>query len=292
MNWQRMRRSIAWFMDIVAAAALVGSTFIVSGGVAVAQAAPAARTTQTVPAQAAIRITKVTLPETSIDGPSLASLATTSVIGWTGTDAAHHLNVEISRDGLNFDRSTKLILNETSPFRPDVGLFSENTAISIAWTGTDANHSLNFLPITDSGGTFTLGTKQVLSQFSSNAGPHLVQIGPNSVALCWTSRSGQPKVAVAGGDLRFRLAATLPEATAFAPSMLFRTSGDWIAWTGLDSAHRLNLEATTTFPSFPNPKTILGDTAFGGPALGINGGNQIAWTGTDPAHHLNVAKFA
>ena len=340
MHW---RQGIGWVVGIVATVALVGGTFIASGGAgAVAQAARAAHA---VPGRAATSITsKVTLPETSIDGPALASVATTSIIGWTGADPAHHLNVEISRDGLHFDPSTKLTLNETSPFRPDVGLFSENVAISIAWTGsdpnhslnvifgvyqnggekltlgqensftapallqvasgpngnlmylawtgTDPNHSLNFLPITDFGGTFTLGTKQVLSQFSSNAGPHLVPAGPNSVALSWTSRSGQPQVAVAGGDLKFTLVATLPEATAFAPDMLFRTSGDWIAWTGLDAAHHLNLQSTTTFPSFPNPTTILGDTAFGGPALGQNGGNQLAWTGTDPAHHLNVALFA
>ena len=340
MNW---RRIIGWIVGIVAAVTLVGGTFIASGG-AVA-AAPAARTAHAVPARtAAARITsKVTLPETSIDGPALASVETTSVIGWTGTDAAHHLNVELSRDGLHFDPSTKLTLNETSPYRPDVGLFSENVAISIAWTGsdtnhslnvifgvyqhggekltlwhensftapallqvasdtngvlmylawtgTDANHSLNFLPITDSGGTFTLGTKQTLSQFSSNAGPHLVPAGPDSVALCWTSRSGQPKVAVAGSDLKFGLVATLPEASAFAPAMLFRTSSDWIAWTGTDAAHHLNVEMTNSYPGFPNPKTILGDTAFGGPALGQNAGNQIVWTGTDAAHHLNVATF-
>jgi hypothetical protein len=289
---------------------------------------------------------KVTLPETSIDGPALTSVGTTSVIGWTGIDAAHHLNLEISYDGLHFAPDTKLTLNETSPFRPDV-TFKENSVVSIAWmgsdanhslnvvygayqdyqrfgekltlrtdnsftapailagpsgvggstlylawTGTDANHSLNFLPVTEHGGSFTLGTHQILSQYSSNAAPHLVPAGPNSIALCWTSRSGHPMAAVAGGDLKFGLVATLGEQTsAYGPGALFRDSGDWISWTGMDAAHHLNVVETKSYPTFPNPKTVLPELALGGPALAFNNGNQIAWTGTDAQHHLNIAKF-
>lgn len=291
---------------------------------------------------------KVILPETSIDGPTLASVGTTSVIGWTGTDTEHHLNVEISHDGLRFDPTTKLTLDETSPFRPDVTLLTENTPISIAWTGTDPNHSLNvvygayqpyqrfgekltlwkensftapallagatgtngntlylawtgtdpnhslnFLPITENGGDFTLGAKQILSQFSSNAAPHLVPAGSGSIALCWTSKSGHPMIAVAGSDLKFGQVATLTgETSAYGPGALFRDSGDWISWTGTDVAHHLNLEATTSYPGFSNAKTVLPELALGGPALAFNVAHQIAWTGTDTLHHLNVATFA
>jgi len=355
MSWQRM---IGWLIGIVATVALVGGTFLTAGG-AVATAAPAARTTA---ALAAASITsKVTLPETSIDGPALASIlpaapteTTKSVLGWTGTDAAHHLNVETSSDGLHF--GNKRVLNETSPFHPAVTLLSQTGPVSIAWTGSDANHSLNvewdvlgnhptkltlrdesslaapgllqgesdpagnvlflawtgvdpnhslnILPITISTTTFQffLGTKHVLSQFSSNAGPLLspagyrLEEGTNSIVLNWTSRALRPMAAIGRfPDLDFTVAA-LPEASAFAPDttihLEYQNGPIWIGWTGTDPAHHLNLESTTTYPSFPNPKTILSDTAFGGPALAINAGNQIAWTGTDAAHHLNVAKFA
>lgn len=324
---------------------------VLSFGVAApAWAAPRPPARAAVPAMASVALTgKVTLPETSIDGPGLASVGTTSVIAWTGTDAAHHLNVEISTDGLHFDLRTKLTLNETSPFRPDVTLLTENLPISVAWTGTDANHSLNlifgvyqrggekltlfddnsfiapailqgasgpngntlylawtgtdtnhslnFLPITEHGGAFTLGTKQTLSEFSSDAGPHLVRAGSETVALCWTSRSGQPKAAIANTtDLKFGSIATLTgQTSAFAPDAFFNVAVQgppvWISWTGTDAAHHLNLEQTTTYPNFPNTKTILDELALGGPALAFNAGNQIAWTGTDASHHLNIAKF-
>ncbi|MBV8607258.1 MAG: hypothetical protein JO034_07335 [Singulisphaera sp.] len=39
-------------------------------------------------------LSQVTLPETSIAGPALASNGGDLFIAWTGTDAAHSLNVE------------------------------------------------------------------------------------------------------------------------------------------------------------------------------------------------------
>jgi len=361
--------------QLVTLGALLLSAALFGAGVAPALAAPQhlargahpARLAHSVAAPApavlaASIATKVVLPETSIDGPALASIiptapneTTQSVLGWTGTDAVHHLNVETSSDGLHF--GNKLTLDETSPFRPAVTLLTQSGPFSIAWTGTDANHSLNvewdvlgnhptkltlrqensftapgllqgesgpndnllflawtgtdanhslnILPITISTTTFTftLGAKHVLSQFSSNAGPQLSpagfnpQGGTNSIALNWTSRALQPMAAIGNfPDLLFSSIATLPETSAVAPDTAFhvevQNGPTWISWTGTDAAHHLNLESTTTFPSFPNPKTILGDTAFGGPALALNDGNQLAWTGTDAAHHLNIAKFA
>jgi hypothetical protein len=94
----------------------------------------------------------------------------------------------------------------------------------------------------------------------------------------------------------------LPETSQFAPQTVNITffpaapgPADWIGWTGTDAAHHLNLQSTTSFPTFTNPastKTILGDTAFGGPSLAFNFDGQITWTGTDAAHHLNIATFS
>src|SRR5262249_18604504 len=75
--------------------------------------------------------TKLVLPETSIDGPALSSVVGSfegrpfnkSAIAWTGSDAAHHLNVETSADGLHF--ANKRTPGETSPFRPDVPQIGE-----------------------------------------------------------------------------------------------------------------------------------------------------------------------
>ena len=293
---------------------------------------------------------KIVLPETSIDGPALSSSfvqngSSETVIGWTGTDALHHLNVETSADGLHF--GNKLTLNETSSFRPDVHLstaggpvtvawtgtdanhslnvlydvygsspkkltlLDENSIaapavtligsdIFLAWTGTDANHSLNILPISFSGPSLVPGQKTVLSQFSSNAGPHLARRGANTMVLNWTSRAFQLEVATSQDGVHFT-ADSLPETSASAPDtsslepFIGISNREWIGWTGTDGAHHLNVQWTTTFPQFTNPagtKTVLDETALGGPALDYNAGEVIAWTGTDAAHHLNVAKYA
>ncbi len=86
-----------------------------------------------------------TLPDTSIDGPAfwsqsayqLPSGSPMTVLGWTGTDSAHHLNVETSNDGFNYQNKTTL--NETSFTRPSVIAVpaGSGSAVVIAWTGTD-----------------------------------------------------------------------------------------------------------------------------------------------------------
>jgi hypothetical protein len=128
---------------------LVPTAIAALGGTASAWAAaqhPTHISARTLPATTSIK--KVTLPETSVDGPALSSvffahLGSESALGWTGTDAGHHLNVETSLDGVTF--ANKRTLSETSPFRPDIGLSAPNSPVTVAWTGTDTNHSLNVL---------------------------------------------------------------------------------------------------------------------------------------------------
>ncbi len=90
---------------------------------------------------------KVILNETSIDGPAIMTAYTPqTVLAWTGTDPAHHLNVLISNDGVHY--SQKLILPETSLWRPaiafiDSGRGAPYGTIVLAWTGTDPAHTLN-----------------------------------------------------------------------------------------------------------------------------------------------------
>jgi hypothetical protein len=100
---------------------------------------------------------KVTLwGETSIDGPALASfldnfegIGFVTIIGWTSTDAQHHLNPIRSSDGpangvTHF--KDKLTLKETSFVRPAVVYLGGGLASTVvAWTGTDAAHTLNVI---------------------------------------------------------------------------------------------------------------------------------------------------
>ena len=291
---------------------------------------------------------KVTLPDTSIDGPALDSVGNETVLAWTGTDAAHHLNVETSTDGLRY--GNKRTLNETSPFRPDVvvtpvqagfvvalawtgtdanhslnvlfdvygsqsspkklTLHNENSFTApalifgpffgLAWTGTDANHSLNVLPLTVTFTAIVPGTKTILTQDSSDAGPHLRRGSATVTDLLWSTRgTRQLRFAAAthadalqpGTIVEGQTSAAAPDAFVLGP-FFGLGSQQWIGWTGTDPAHHLNL-----FPIAGSPtptKTILSDTALGGPAVSFNTAlneNLLAWTGTDAAHHLNVEGF-
>jgi hypothetical protein len=311
---------------------------------AVAAPAPPARAAPRSPAAlaAVTETAKVTLPETSIAGPGLAGLE----IAWTGTDAAHHLNIRFGTDGLHFP--TKVTLPETSPGGPAVTdtvdhgsapsailawtgtdanhslnlqlvpdgqkltlhesslgtpafefisnpTGSPNTVI-LAWTGIDANHSLNVMPVGILNGN-KLGTKTVLRQFSSDAGPSLSGSGTGLV-LGWSVRGTQQlNLATSTDNVHFTsvLGGGLPQTSAAAPQFLqdsSNSSSGCIAWTGTDAAHHLNVQCTTQFPQFPNPaqtKTVLPETALGTPGFSMFSQAEIAWTGTDAAHHLNVA---
>jgi hypothetical protein len=316
-------------------------------GMVTAGAVPASAVSQHATSASALALptthllTKITLPETSIDGPALSSIyvpnqTSESVLAWTGTDSGHHLNVETSGDGLHF--SGKRTLPESSPYRPDVALAAPAGAVAVAWTGTDANHSLNVLydvygnqrkltlwnessvsapalligpgfylawtgtdanhslnlmPIEVTSSGLTPGKKSILSQFSSNAGPHMARVGATTFALAWTSRASKLFLAT-GTDAPTLSVSSLPELSAFAPQTesLGRAQGSgkqWIGWTGTDAAHHLNLQWNFSDPA---TKTTLNEMALGGPALAFHAQEQLAWTGTDKAHHLNIATFA
>lgn len=252
---------------------------------------------------------RVTLPETSIDGPALASvffahIGSRSVIGWTGTDPAHHLNVETSFDGLHF--SDKRILTETSPFRPDVQMSAPGSPVTIAWTGSDRNHSLNVLY--DVYGAFGTPKKLTLSSESSFTAPALLVMlgspgqGSSGMFLAWTGNDTNHSlnimsITVANGALVPGPHTVLPQFSS--------NAGPHLAWLGSSSTVVLNWtsraqqlkvatspDGVTFSPSqgagLPEASAFAPDTVntnFFGEA---NPRDWIGWTGTDPAHHLNL----
>jgi peptidoglycan/xylan/chitin deacetylase (PgdA/CDA1 family) len=236
------------------------------------------------------------LGETSPFRPdvALASEGGAVAVAWTGTDSNHTLNVLYDVYG----SAKKLTLwGESSVNAPALLI---GPGMYLAWTGTDPNHTLNVLALSVTPAEVVAGAKAILWGESSDAGPRLARGSATVIALAWTSRSQQLRAAAATSPAALQPGASLAEWSASTPaaSLLGPFLGvgnqQWIAWTGTDAVHHLNLTWTTAYPTFPNPpagKTMLDDTALAGPALSFNGANLIAWTGTDAAHHLNVAKF-
>lgn len=189
----------------------IGATVQSSAAAAATSAAP-----QRAPAAVSFReIAKNVLRETSIDGPAFSSLSDyvpvqtrtfpVSALAWTGTDAHHSLNVMISTSGLVYE--DKLTLHENSATRPAVLLVHQNNAnrVVLAWTGTDAHHSLNVLY-----DVYGARTK--------------ITIGDNSL---------------------------------FSPALAFFNGQIWLAWTGTDVNRSLNVRAMGPQGLTPGPKTIL-----------------------------------
>jgi hypothetical protein len=247
---------------------------------------------------AAREVSKIVLPETSIDGPALSSVRGTanspseSVIAWTGTDAGHHLNVETSTDGLHFGH--KLTLNETSPYRPDVVLLGVGGPVAIAWTGTDANHSLNVLY-----DVYGHPQKLTLWHERSIAGPALLQYP--GMFLAWTGTDANhslntlPLHVTASGIVTGEKAILSQFSSNAGPNLeQDGTSHLALMWASRtlqlkaafspDGVHLFGtlIGATTEISAYA-PDVYLQDVYYGGSH------KWIGWTGTDAAHHLNLA---
>jgi hypothetical protein len=248
---------------------------------------------------------KRTLNDTSPMRPAVLRMSPASggvtILAWTGSDASRTLNVLWNAYDVSGTQQVRLTLwGQTSIGAPSLAFWGNGFVL--AWTGSDANHSLNLLPL--SFGTLHHGTQTVLPQFSSLTGPTVSQYVNASSArlvLNWTTKTQHLNLAYSTNGASFTNAigaAGLPQLSAKAPDSVYhqREGGPeyWLAWTGTNAAHSLNIQWTTHWPQWPDPtttKSVLTDTAFGGPAVAFNDGFLIAWAGTDGAHTLNVAQW-
>lgn len=127
-------------------------------------------------------LSKVTLGDTTIDGPALwtsnastPNLSLASVLAWTGTDPNHSLNVMQSSDGVHY--GGKVTFNESSASRPAIAVEGPPTTIVLAWTGIDPNHSLNLLCQGAACGTRGSSYKKVTFSDNSFTSPTLARSG-------------------------------------------------------------------------------------------------------------------
>jgi hypothetical protein len=177
--------------------------------------------------------------------------------------------------------------------------------LMLAWTGTDANHSINILDISITDGVgLVVGKKTTLEMFRSSAGPGLVAQPDNAIGkgllLSWMVQGTRDiHMALSPNGTNWPVAGqfALDEQSDMTPRMLALVpiqtdiAHTYLAWTGVDAAHSLNLLYPAYPPQITPTKLTLPETALGSPALGLVGSAQIAimWTGTDPLHHLNFA---
>ncbi len=218
-------------------------------------------------------------------------------LAWTGTDSAHTLNL-MSIDAVDFHIIKKVTLwGETSFTAPAVTRWGSGY-ILLSWAGTDSNHSLNTIAFDRTGQIFS---KQILWGWSSHSRPDIQYDDSNGHALlAWTGPDLQLHDAQSADTIHWTLLSgtqPIPEWSNSAPSMIHATINMppyWLAWTGLDSAHSLNVMYTENFPIWHNvgSKTTFHEYLLGGPELAYIGVSEqviVAWTGAEAGHFLHVA---
>jgi Glycosyl hydrolase family 3 N terminal domain len=249
---------------------------------------------------------KLVFAETSATQPAVAAQSplTTIVLAWTGVDRSHTLNLLCSGPacGISLGGEKKLTIRGQTSFTSPA-LVRYGSGYLLAWTGVDRHHVLNILPfsLTTSGSGFHLGRQTVLSRFGSVLGPSLAMNPQNQrVLLSWSATSPAEELmfATSSNGTIWSQAQTLDEFSAAAPSGFAPGSPGmpayWMAWTGTDPRHLLNIRFTQIFPQWPlnDNQTTSQNNAIGGPVLGFVGNVGVmllAWTGTDVLHHLNIA---
>jgi hypothetical protein len=233
---------------------------------------------------------KTTLPETSIDGPSLCTFKDMLYIGWTGTSSEHSVNLRTSIDGVTFGPRNKL--DEESIARPALCVFKPKASFDeylfLAWTGTSSEHSLNLRASID-GATF--GVRNKLDEESS-AGPALCVFN-NRLYIAWRGTSEHRINIMSSEDgVNFNQKVTLNETCTGSPALAVFGGKLYVAWTGTSSTQSLDLCSSSDGLTF-GARVKLDDESIAGPSLlATDDLLYIAWTGTDSRHSLNVKASA
>jgi len=134
----------------------------------------------------------VTLGDSAVGQPALAVYNNQLYIAWTGTNAAHNLNVALVQtngSGAPTGLGSKYVDGNTSIAAPSLAAY--NNQLYIAWTGTNAQHNLNVALVqTNGAGVATSVVSKLVLPDSSNSGPAL-WVSNNELWLSWVNLNGQ-----------------------------------------------------------------------------------------------------
>jgi hypothetical protein len=288
---------------------LAGATalMLITLGALPAFAAPATQTSRLAPQRVSL-LNKVTLRgETSIDGPAMVSRVDTfegkttftTVIGWTGTDTAHRLNLmksagDPSQGPLEF--TNKLTLGQTSFVRPAVlEMPAAAGATIIAWTGNDSAHTLNVM--WDAYGS---KFKRTLQGETSIGAPALA-FWSDGMVLAWTGTDANHSLnllPISFATLHIGIKTVLRQFSSLTGptlSVYSNASSSRLVLNWTTKTQHLNQAYSTNGVTFSNP---IG--AGGLPELSAKAPDSLyhqreggpeywqAWTGTNAAHSLNI----
>ncbi len=181
----------------------------------------------------------------------------------------------------------------SNPASPRLG-----PASILAWTGTDANHSLNIM---QSGDGVTYGAKETFAESAVGRPAVAAKGSPTTVILAWIGEDPVHSlnllcqgVACGTSGNNYRKL-TLADNSFASPSLTAFGNGFLLAWAGNDPNHSLNvLPFSLTTSGFQlGAKTILSQfSSATQPSLVVNSQNNqllMSWEAAAPAQHIAFA---
>jgi hypothetical protein len=267
-----------------------------------------------------LRGDKVVLDEWSNDAPALAASihvaeppqADRLFMAWTGNDPGRRLNLMASTDGSSF--SGKQVLNDTAVGGPALHVYETFTGpnpeelVVLAWTGggglgggaPDGRINLAWSP---DGATWPPENRLVLPH-RSPTGPALAgmtdttfrDLREGRLWLGWMDERGHVLVANCEGRDFGQLASRVErvstnggaEETFASPGLNCGGNGAWLAWPGVDGAHKINFMRTGQDAGpFREKRTVGHEFASSSVALDVYDG-VYAYRGTDGVGQIYV----
>jgi hypothetical protein len=243
-------------------------------------------------------LSKVILGDSSIDGPALWTSSSGDVramLGWTGTDLAHHLNLMTSKDGVHF--GNKLILADTSVAGPAVARYGSGASdiVVVAWIGTDSGRTLNVLVGVPPRGH----TKLTLWGDNSFTSPAVATTGGGDVYVVWagTDPGHALNVAhiIARGGMLVDWTKTLWQFHSVAsPSVVYDPNASQLLISWITGDHHIHFATSKDGKTWTEPSSSpIHQLSDVGPWMaGFDANNMpryfLTWRGTDTLHSVNV----
>lgn len=219
---------------------------------------------------------KVTLGDTSTNGPALVNRGSELLLGWTGSGNLQ-LNFMRSLNGLTW--GNKVTLGEVSPASPALAVF--NNRYVVAWIGV-GNNRLNIM---QSSNGLSWGNKVTLGDASQSA-PALAVFN-NRLYVAWRGvGNNQLNVMRSSDGVNWAGKVTLGDTTTSGPALATLGTQLLLGWRGVGN-NQLNVMRSSNGTSFSG-KVTLGDTTVSRPYLHVSGGRALlSWQGVGN-QRLNV----
>lgn len=246
--------------------------------------------------QATLKVT--VLSDSSDEAPALLLYQDRLWLAWQGTNGAHTVNsatVDIAADG-SASLAARAFVNGGELGRGSICAPLLVGSPYVSWIGL---HTLDAAGGAVEAANSPAGTGWQAAEALPFAGDTVgavadLAVGADSFLHAWTRHDGRLAFNVSGLDIPFISDETSP----FSPSLALFGGAPYVAWTGSDPDHHLNVARLDVTANTLDPirdKNIVTELSLAAPALvNIPPGFRkerlaIAWTGVDGAGELNVA---